>query len=275
VEISWNAEEVTVKPELMATPRYACLAALLLLLLGGCSTTDDARMLQVLNERGFGRKYSGNANEVFYFGVGDSFTYRDSYNKELKGNGRIRMDGTVYFEELGDTYVAGLTAKELASMLNQRYGHYYKVVDFRVEPKTIKSKKIFIYVDTDRHATKIFKGDMTLYDIITSVKYDSIEVDMRNIKVVRADPVNPMVMYCDMHAMIHNGNSRDNILLKENDIIYLTPSLVGHFKNFVKMLVAPLKPVAELFTQATKIDRMVDTFGEDNYYRGRSGYGYY
>jgi protein involved in polysaccharide export with SLBB domain len=269
VELPDYVMEGIVKPELAASP---FLLGICLLFLSGCSSTDDARVLQVLNERGFGRKYSGNANETFYFGVGDSFTYSDSFNKELKGNGKIAMDGTVFFEELGETYVAGLTSKEIASMLDQRYSHYYKFVDVTVKPKTTKSKKIFIYVSTDRHAKKTFTGDMTLYDIITSVKYDSIVVDMRNIKVVRADPVNPMVIYCNMHDMIHNGNSRDNILLKENDIIYMTPSIVGHLKNFVNMLVTPLKPIAQLFTQVNKIDRMMDTFSGDEYYNNNRGY---
>lgn len=239
----------------------------------GCTLSDDARILQVLNERGFGRKYSGNCNEVFYFGIGDAFSFKDKYNPELRGKAKIRMDGTVDFPQLGETYVAGFTAQEISSMLNIRFGHYYKYVNVKVEPLASKSKRYFVHLDTDKHLVRPFKGDMTLYDVIIAARYNSIDVDLNNVKVIRCDPVHPLVIYCDMAAMIHNGNSRDNILIKEDDIIYFTPSIIGYFKRLVKTLVSPLQPVVSLFNAVNRIDRMVNTFGDERYY-GRY-YGYY
>ena len=244
------------------------LAALLLFLpwLCGCYTTDDARMLQVLNERGFGRKYTGNANEVFYFGVGDLIKFQDKDNPELSGTARVRMDGTVDFPMLGETYVAGLTSREIAAMLNMRLGQYYKYVNIAVSPAQVVSKRIFIQVDTNVHIVKQFKGDMTLFDVLQSVHYDSMLVDLDNVKVIRADPVHPLVMYCDMDAMISDGNSRDNILVKEDDIIYLTPTFIGYVVRVVRWFIEPLRPIAELWGTA----RSVYYSWSSPYY----GYGY-
>ncbi|MHC4944587.1 MAG: polysaccharide biosynthesis/export family protein [Planctomycetota bacterium] len=260
--------------------RAGISAALLLvgmaaLFLAGCVTSDDARVLQLLNERGFGRKASGNCNEVFYFGIGDSFSITDKLNPELRGTQTIRMDGTVDLPQLGETYVAGLTAKEIASMLNIRYGHYYKYVNIQVKPRRVISKKIFIHLDTDKHITKKFQGGQTLYDVLMSVKYNSIDVDLDNVKVIRPDPVHPLVIYCDMDSMIHHGNSRDNIIIKEDDIIFFTPSLIGYFKLLVKTLTSPLQPLVQLFNAANRIDILTETFGDDDRYRGGRYYGYY
>jgi hypothetical protein len=249
----------------------ACLV-LSLTSLGGCTATDDARVLQLLNERGFGRKYTGNANEVFYFGIGDTIKFVDKDNPELQGQAKIRMDGTVDFPQLGETYVAGLTTKEIANMLNLRLGHYYKNINISVSPGIVLSKRIFIQLDTDKHIIKKFEGDQTIFDVMQSIKYDSILVDLDNIRVIRADPVHPLVIYCDIDDMMTDGYSRDNILVKEDDIIYCTPTLIGYFVRFVKVLIAPLQPVAQLFTAARQIDYMYESFGEDYYYgynRGR------
>ncbi|MBU0755287.1 MAG: polysaccharide biosynthesis/export family protein [Planctomycetes bacterium] len=250
------------------------LMGLIASVLTGCVISDDARMLQLLNERGFGRKYSGNCNEVYYYGIDDSFNIKDEYNPELRGTFKIRMDGTVDFPELGETYVAGFTSQEIASMLNIRYGHYYKHVKVEVSPRKTSSKKFFIHLDTDRHMTKKFEGDQTLYDVIMSTKFSSIDVDLDNVKVIRSDPVHPLVIYCDMDAMIHHGDSRDNILIKEDDIIFFTPSIIGYFKQLVQTLVSPLQPVVSLFNAVNRIDRMADTFG-DNRQQGGRYYGYY
>jgi len=241
-------------------------------------TTDDARVLQVLNERGFGRKYTGNANEQFYFGIGDSMTIVDAYNPENNTAGIIRMDGTVEFPLLGETYVAGLTPKEISAMLNDRLTHYFKMVDITVIPANVVSKRFFIQLDTDAHQIVNFVGDQTLFDVVQNTQYDSIDVDLDNIKVIRADPVHPLVIYCDIDDLMEYGNSRDNIIIKEDDIIYYTPTVIGYLKRFVKMLLSPIQPVAQLFTGVQQIDRSISTFGDDAYYynTGRGGrYGRY
>lgn len=244
----------------------------------GCKTSDDARILQLLNERGFGRKYTGNANEQFYFGVGDTIAFADSINPEIAGSVRIRMDGTVTFPQLGETYVAGLTSHEIEAMLSRRMGHYYKMVDITVQPGAVQSKWIYIQLDTDKHIRMPFQGDQTLYDVMQKTKYDSILVDMDDIRVIRSDPAHPLVIHCDIHDMIHYGESRDNILLKEDDIIYFTPSLIGYLTIFVRTLLAPLDPIANLFNRVQYIDRTIETFDEGyNYNNRRRGglYGYY
>jgi protein involved in polysaccharide export with SLBB domain len=257
------------------THALALLIGFLVLSLAGCLTSDDARVLQVLNERGFGRRYSGNANEVFYYGIGDSIKVKDKFNPELRGVFKIAMDGTVNFPQLGETYVAGLTSKEIAAMLTSRFQHYYKYVQIEVTPGRVMSKKIYIHLDTDLHYIRRFTGDMTLFDVIQSVRYDRILVDLGNVRVIRADPVHPLVIYCDMDSMIHGGNSRDNILIKEDDIIFFTPSIIGRFRNLTKMLVAPLTPLVQLFTAINRIDYMYNTFGDVRYGAGRYGGRYY
>ncbi len=243
---------------------------LLLLSMGACYTSDDARVLQVLNERGFGRKVTGNANEVFYYGVGDTIKFTDKSNPELSGTAQIRMDGTVDFPQLGETYVAGLTSKELAFMLNTRLSHYYKYVNISVAPAQVVSKRIFIQLDTDRHLIQKFQGDMTIFDVVQSLVYDTILVDLNNVKVIRSDPVHPLVIYCDVGAMISNGNSRDNILVKEDDIIYLTPTYMGYLVRAIKWLTAPLYPIAELFNAARQSYYLGSSFGDPFY---NTGYG--
>ena len=147
-----------------------------------------------------------------------------------------------------------------------RLGHYYKNINISVSPGPVLSKRIFIQLDTDKHIIKKFDGDQTIFDVMQSINYDSILVDLDNIRVIRADPVHPLVIYCDIDDMMTDGYSRDNILVKEDDIIYCTPTVIGYFVRFVKILIAPLQPVAQLFTAARQIDYMYDSFGEDYYY---------
>ena len=72
----------------------ACLAhglALSWLLLGvfalaGCTSTQpDKRVLQHLVQKGFGQRYTGNAEEQNYVTLGDTILINDAFNPELSG----------------------------------------------------------------------------------------------------------------------------------------------------------------------------------------------
>ena len=69
----------------------------ILVLLGGLgavsscgSTAPDKRVLQYLNTDGFGKRYTGNAEEENYVTIGDSIIYTDSFHPELSGSARER-----------------------------------------------------------------------------------------------------------------------------------------------------------------------------------------
>ena len=64
--------------------------------MAGCtSTAPDKRVLQYLNTDGFGKRYSGNAEEENYVSLGDSVAFVDSFHPELKGTERVDIDGTI------------------------------------------------------------------------------------------------------------------------------------------------------------------------------------
>jgi len=101
----------------------ACALALALPL-GACTTADDARVLQVLNQRGFGRP-TQDANRQYYIGIGDGVALRDPDHKEYSGQvEKVRMDGTVTLADVGEVYINGLTPSEATQAIRQRYDRF-------------------------------------------------------------------------------------------------------------------------------------------------------
>ena len=80
----------------------------LLACLAGCSSFgDDARVLQVLNQRGFGRP-TQDANRQYYLGIGDGVIVRSTEYQEYSGQSEvIRMDGTITLADLGSWPAVG------------------------------------------------------------------------------------------------------------------------------------------------------------------------
>jgi protein involved in polysaccharide export with SLBB domain len=231
--------------------------------LAGCTSTDDARVLQVLNQRGFGRP-TQDANRRYYIGIGDGVVLQSNFYPELNGvSEQIRMDGTVTLPDVGEVFINGLTPDEATEVVRQRYDHILAdTSNLLLRVSAISSKKYYVTGAPPLPARSVnFNGDTTLMDVVVGANIEETIVDTDNILVIRGDPENPLRISCDYDDIVQ-GFTRDNILIRENDIIYLTPNWLGYIKWGVSALLAPLQPVQQLFFGVNNIVSLSDSFGE-------------
>ncbi len=250
------------------------LSALVLCVgLVGCHTTDDARVIQVLNQRGFGRP-TLDANRQFYIGIGDGLILRAPSYPEYNGvSEKVRMDGVITLPDVGEVYLNGLTPTEATETVRLRYQEWVNdTAGFRMEITDITSKRYYVVrVDPQRPVSMTFQGDELLIDALRKANYDPLLTDTSDIKVIRGDPENPLVIHCDLDDILERGLTRDNIQIRENDIVFLTPSWVGHMTLFVKKLASPIKPLTDLITSANNMVSIGSSFGEET--AGVKGFG--
>lgn len=257
-------------PAARARPRRAPLARLgallgLGLLLGACVTSDDARVLQVLNQRGFGRP-TQDANRQYYIGIADSVVLRDTNGyKEYSGIvEQVRMDGTITLPDVGEVYVNGLTPTEATEVVRQRFDPIITDTSgMTLRVLSIRSKKYYITGVPPRKPRSVqFKGDTYLLDAMITAVVDENLIDTDNILVIRGDPENPLVISCDYDAIKSQGLTRDNIQIRENDIVFLEPSWIGYITWFVSALTAPIKPIQNLIFGVNNVITVGDSFGQ-------------
>jgi protein involved in polysaccharide export with SLBB domain len=248
------------------------LLAVLALASAGCQTSDDARVLQVLNQRGFGRP-TQDANRQYYIGIKDSITLRDPGHPEYNNITEVvRMDGVVTLPDVQEVYLNGLSPAEATEAVRLAYSAYLNdTSSMVVDVTTIASKRYYLSGLAPRKPTAItFQGDELLVDVLIKANLDSVLVDETEILVIRGDPENPLVISCNYEAVIEEGLTRDNIQIRENDVVYLTPSIIGWITAGAAALAAPFKPIANLFQNANNVISLSDSFGQ-----GTVGYGGY
>jgi len=248
------------------------VAALLLAGLTGCQSTDDARVLQVLNQRGFGRP-TQDANRQYYVGIGDSIVIADTVHPEYSGQSEtVRMDGVITLQDVGEVYVNGLSPDEVTEVVRLKYSRIVNNTEgIKARVTGTSSKKYYISGIAPFRPTSVqFQGDVLLMDAMIRSQFKSVLVDTDRILVIRGDPENPLVIECNYDDITQYGLTRDNIQLRENDILYLTPSVIGYLTAFVDALVAPLTPLNQLFFGWNNIISVADSFGQ-----GTIGYGYH
>jgi polysaccharide biosynthesis/export protein len=258
--VSWLEQEREMSRTWLKPAWPACVLALL----AACAGTDDARVLQVLNQRGFGRP-TQDANRQYYVGIGDTITLQDRIHPEYNGvTETVRMDGVVTLPEVGEVYINGLSPDEITQVLQLKFEQYVNDTSgMSVRVMTTTSKRYYITGLPPRLTKSFpFTGDVLLIDAIERGNVDQLLVDEQRIRVLRGDPENPLVIECNYEDIQERGLTRDNILIRENDVIYLTPSIVGWLTYFVSLLLAPLEPVEDLLFGWNNVVSISDSFGE-------------
>ena len=218
------------------------LSILGLCVLAACNTYPDKRLLQYLNTDGFGKRYTGNAEEENYITIGDRITITDSFNDELEDLARrVDIDGTVQLPELGAVHVAGLTRTEIEALLREKYSSIFVELDPMVSIST-DGKKYFIFGEVQSEGEQAFEGDLTVFEAVRGASPLMSSANLGRVRLIRPDPKDPLIIYVDVEDMM-SGDSTFNVKVQELDIIYVPPTIVAQFGYFLENLVFPIKQV--------------------------------
>ena len=213
--------------------------------LAGCSSTiEDKRILQYLNQNGFGKRYVGNAQEQNYVSIGDTIQFFDQYNPDdIKGTQVVDIDGTILLPEAGSVWVAGYTRSELESYLTQKLAPYFVETDVKVNIKTGGKKVFYVMGQVRRPGPQPYTGDITIFEAVMAAAPEEFGANLGRVKLIRADPRDPVIITVDVTALWSKGDSTYNVQVKEYDIIYVPPTLLQSLADIVSGVFVPVTSV--------------------------------
>ncbi|MHC4892531.1 MAG: polysaccharide biosynthesis/export family protein [Planctomycetota bacterium] len=239
------------------------LLGLLGLLMAGCASTPDKRVLQYLNTHGFGNRYSGDAEEENYVTIGDSFVWANEFDPGLSGQATIDIDGTVVLPQVGSVHVAGMTRSELEAYLTLQLSRYYTEVDIRIRNMATQGKVYFVFGECGRNGPVPFRGELTIFEAVLAAKPTDYAANLGRVRLVRGDPRDPLVITVNFKDIL-DGDTTFNILVKERDILIIPPTFIGRLSNFLGAIVTPFgKVLNQITTSLFQINRAT-TFGVGN-----------
>ncbi len=254
--------------------RRAGVAFLPLLALGGCVTSDDGRVQQLLNQRGFGTRYVGDTNDQYYLGIGDIISISDALHPEFNAALRVRTDGVIDPELIDEVFVAGLTIPDLEETLTRRFREFNSSADIDATLQGSTSKWYYVDGEVAGGGRKPFEGETSLFRAVFDAA-PTLLADDDGIRLIRSDPYHPLVVEFDYDDMLEGGWSLDNVEVRENDIIYIPPNLFGYLTIFTQQLFAPLTVIVSSAFNLNRLIFAAETFGDTRRFgnSGRNNFG--
>jgi len=236
------------------------LLALLVQFLSSCSTTPDKRVLQYLNQEGYGKRYVGNVREEAYLTIGDGLSLTDEFDLGFQVDAIVELDGTIFVPELGNVPVAGMTRSEVESYLTQRRAEILVRTSVKVRRLLLTPRYYWVFGEVALSGRVPLLEDLTIFDAVALARPLPASANIGRVRLVRADPVDPLVMYFDFGRFLRGGDSSRAYEIMENDVIVVPPTFMTRFGNFLAALVAPFAQILNTLTfgllNLARLDRL-------------------
>ena len=180
---------------------------------------------------------------------------------------RIRPDGKISFEDLGEIEAAGRTPAQLANILRGKVLELYKLegekpIDIRIA--TYQSKVFYVLGQVMSPGPKIYTGRDTALTAIAHARLNPMAWKER-IQIIRPSEdksIKPKIFEVNFERMAVHGDTSKDVLLQEGDIIYVPPTVLAVVALKMEEV---LRPIARAFSGAYI---MQQPWGTTRYYGG-------
>jgi len=158
---------------------------------------------------------------------------------------RIRPDGKVTFETLGEIYAAGKTPKELAEILHEKILSLYALtgenpIDVRVA--AYRSKVFYVLGQVYLPGAKLYTGRDTVLNAVAKARVNPMAW-LERIQVIRPSAdinVRPKIFEVNFKNMTIHGDISKDVLLEEGDIIYVPPTIIAKIALVMEEFLRPI-----------------------------------
>lgn len=187
---------------------------------------------------------------------------------------RVRPDGKVSFEVLGEIDVAGKTPKEIAAAVTNRIKELYTLpgenpVDVRIA--LFASKVYYVVGQVERPGPRNYTGRDSVMMALAGAQPNPMAWEAR-VQVVRPalreDEI-PRIFEVNYEKMIARGDLTKDVLLEEGDIVYVPPTILSAAAMVIEEFV---RPVARAFYGAYLVQNPPGSY--EGGYRPYGGGGY-
>ena len=177
---------------------------------------------------------------------------------------QIRPDGKISFEGFGEFTAAGKTPEELAEEIRLKVVEFFNLeyehpVDVRIT--ALKSKVYYVLGQVNSPGPRLYTGRDSVLTAISSAEpnpmawIDRIQI----IRPSKDENVRPAIFELNFDKMMAHGDTTQNVLLQEGDIIYVPPTILGWIALKVE---EAIRPIARAFSGVYTVRRGLD----DRYY---------
>ncbi len=206
------------------------------LLLGGCATKTNQKSVKPFEG------LSLPDTDVTLM-PGDEIEVKFFYTPDLNEEQRIRPDGKITLQLVGEITAAGLKPAQLQKVLELKYTGLVERPSATVIPRELSQRKVFIGGAVNQPGLLEMPGNMTaLGAIMESGSFNMEEADLTNILVLRYDEGEARSFQLDMRDALHGGTPHTPFYLHAQDVVFVQRTGVVRTAQWIRQYINQMVP---------------------------------
>ena len=133
----------------------------------------------------------------------------------------VRPDGTVSFPLVGQIQASGMTVDQFTRYLRDGLSRYYVEPDVTVNIVQLGGVRVHVFGEVKKPGTYELTKGHTIMDALGASGGFTWDAAKKKVFLIHQDDTNKAIKI-NLNNMLKTGNLKDNLVLKEGDILYLT-----------------------------------------------------
>ena len=211
------------------------IVALSSLLLFACATIEELT-------------YDMNTEEsraVYTVGIGDVLSVRLREGVKLtEYDTTVMSTGTIVISFI-EVEAEGFTIDEIRDKAQTELSKYVRDFSVDIIPKEWRERKIYVLGEVKRPGVYNFSAGMTSLQALALAGGYKNSALLKDMRIIRGDLDNPKLIRVNMKKTA-KGTALKDVLLAQNDVIYVPRSAIGNWNNFINLYIRPTMEVLSL-----------------------------
>lgn len=187
--------------------------------------------------------------EGYIVGAPDELSVHILPDPEINREVRVRPDGMISIDLVGDVQAAGRTPMEIALDIQQQIGRFKRDAVVNVTVISSPSQFVTIYGEVAAPGTFPLETETRVSEAIGRVGGTKPFANLDGIRLVRSRGNETEIFVIDL-AAISWGDMSTNYVLREGDLIVVPPTILARIGYAVQAVMFPFQPFINAATSA-------------------------
>jgi polysaccharide biosynthesis/export protein len=170
---------------------------------------------------------------------GDKLFVRVWENEDLTQEAIVRPDGKISFPLIDEVQAQGLTISELDKEMTDKLKEYIRFPDVSISLMEIGGSKIIVLGEVQEPGVYNVSGHKTILEAIAMAQGFTADSIASSVVLVEGGLANPRGRRLDLNRALHNPQSRENVVLKSNDIVFVPKKFIADINYVIRQILQP------------------------------------
>lgn len=196
---------------------------------------------------------SAAARPEYRIGILDELEIRVRYHERLNGVVKVRPDGRITLEDVGDVFVAEMTPSELDSFITKAYSVVVHAPEVTVIVRSFAGLAVYVLGEVDRPGIVEMKPRMTALQAITAASGPIRGANLSSVILLRRDMTGALkATRLNLKRSAIKAGAYQDLYIQPEDIVYVPKTFIANVNEFLAQVYDGLFPPFDVYLRVLR-----------------------